>query len=259
MEIKITKTLQQPMFEMKEEHFHTNCDEIFYLCSGSRRFFVGCTIYTLNAGDLMYIPSGCLHRTAYNDKNAAERIVMTFSDDVSPYLKDFHKERMFHLKDCPEVEKILESIIHEENSMSEYSEQMQRHLINILVIILLRKSAAVTENVRDEMSDDEQIQRTAEYISVHFHEKFTLDRAAEYAGFSRTYFSQKFKAVTGFGFNDYLTAVRLRHAVDLLLNTDMSITETAYSCGFNDSNYFGGVFRRHFGVPPREYRRRYKE
>lgn len=252
---------------MAQEHFHTDCDEIFYLCSGSRRFFVGCTVYTLNAGDMMYIPAGCLHRTAYNDDKSAERVVLTFSDDVSPYLKEFNKERLFHLQSMTgETERILDEILIEGTDKRAGYEQIQRHLINLLILKLLRRPEAREESKTDAelsenelLSDDLRIQRTAQYISAHFKERFTLDRAAEYAGFSRTYFSQKFKSVTGFGFNDYLTAVRLRHAVDLLVNTDLSITETAYSCGFNDSNYFGGVFRRHFGVPPREYRRKYKE
>lgn len=42
----------------------------------------------------------------------------------------------------------------------------------------------------------------------------------------------------------------------MLLNTGFSITEIAYSSGFNDSNYFGDVFKRIKGVSPLQYRKR---
>ncbi len=260
MSITITKTLQYPMFKMEEEHFHIGRDEVFYLCSGSRRFFAGCTIYTMNAGDLMYVPSGCLHRTEYNDCRSAERFVLTFPDNLTPHSKNFQRETLFHTVENSEISELLEGIFSEKENPTEYSEEIQTLLINILVIKLLRIPPALSHPAQNKFSpNDEQIQLTAKYISKHFQEKFTLEHAAEYAGFSRTYFSQKFKAVTGFGFNDYLTAVRLRNAVKLLVTTDLSITKTAYYCGFNDSNYFGGVFKRQFGMTPREYRKKYKK
>ena len=50
--------------------------------------------------------------------------------------------------------------------------------------------------------------------------------------------------------------MRIKHACDMLLNTGFSITEIAYSSGFNDSNYFGDVFKRIKGVSPLQYRKR---
>lgn len=260
MSITITKMLQYPMFKMKEEHFHIGRDEVFYLCSGSRRFFVGCTIYTMSAGDLMYIPSGCLHRTEYNDCCSAERVVLTFPDNLIPHSENFQRETLFHTMKNPEISELLDEIFLEKENPDEYSEEMQMLLIRRLIIKLLRIPPANSPCTSNKFFPaDEQIQLTAKYINNHFQEKLTLECAADYAGFSRTYFSQKFKAVTGFGFNDYLTAVRLRSSVKLLVTTDLSITEIAYSCGFNDSNYFGGVFKRKFGITPREYRKKYNK
>ena len=46
-----------------------------------------------------------------------------------------------------------------------------------------------------------------------------------------SYFSKKFKAVNGFGFKEYLNTIRINHSEQLLLETDMSITEIALECG----------------------------
>ena len=72
---------------------------------------------------------------------------------------------------------------------------------------------------------------------------------------SRSYLSKKFKAVTGFGFKEYIVNVRIKNACRLLLETNKSITDIAFECGFNDSNYFGDSFRKIKGISPRKYRK----
>jgi YesN/AraC family two-component response regulator len=72
---------------------------------------------------------------------------------------------------------------------------------------------------------------------------------------SPAYCSRKFKSVTGFGFKEYLTNIRIREASRLLLTTSKSITEIAEACGFGDGNYFGDAFKKIKGVPPRVFRK----
>ena len=57
------------------------------------------------------------------------------------------------------------------------------------------------------------------------------------------------------GFNEYLTAVRLELAKKLLRGYEMKIKEIAHHCGFEDSNYFCRIFRKHTARSPSEYRR----
>ena len=42
---------------------------------------------------------------------------------------------------------------------------------------------------------------------------------------------------------------------ELLLETNKSITDIAFECGFNDSNYFGDAFRKAKGISPHKYRK----
>lgn len=80
----------------------------------------------------------------------------------------------------------------------------------------------------------------------------TADIAA--AGFSPNYLSRKFREAAGIGIHEYLAFTRLQHAAAELISTDDTITQIALRCGFSDSNYFKDVFKKKYGVTPREYR-----
>jgi AraC-like DNA-binding protein len=65
--------------------------------------------------------------------------------------------------------------------------------------------------------------------------------------------SRTFKKETGFGFSEYLNLYRLKRA-DMLLRErrDMRVVDVAMQCGFNDSNYFSKVYKKMFGVSPKQ-------
>lgn len=70
------------------------------------------------------------------------------------------------------------------------------------------------------------------------------------------YLGQTIEQQCGKTFRELLQEYRIEKAKVLLSVGEYSVTETAFGCGFNDSNYFSTVFRKRVGVSPREYRRR---
>lgn len=69
---------------------------------------------------------------------------------------------------------------------------------------------------------------------------------------SHSTFYRKIKALTGISGNEYVRKIRLNHASRMLSN-GYSVSETAYSCGFNDIVYFRKCFKNEFGVSPSQY------
>ena len=69
------------------------------------------------------------------------------------------------------------------------------------------------------------------------------------------YFSSYFKKQTGRNFKDFLNAVRLNHALELLVGTDLRSYEIAEEVGFKDSRYFTELFSRAYGRTPTAYRK----
>lgn len=77
---------------------------------------------------------------------------------------------------------------------------------------------------------------------------------AEKAGISRDYFSKVFRNVTGTNYSKWLNMIRLEKAIELMAESQMSLTEVAMSSGFQSISSFNRVFREEKRMAPGEYR-----
>ncbi len=94
------------------------------------------------------------------------------------------------------------------------------------------------------------------YIHEHYRDPISREDIARHIGVSEGYLSRCFTQETGLSLIQYLTRYRIQQARQLLVSSDMTVTEIALEVGFSDSNYFSRVFRREVGVSPLTYRRR---
>lgn len=92
------------------------------------------------------------------------------------------------------------------------------------------------------------------YIEANYASTLTLDQIAEYSGFSKSGINALFRRHTGMPPIDYLIRIRLEKAACLLSDPFLSITQIAFSVGFNDSNYFTRQFKKKYKCSPRQYR-----
>ncbi len=95
-------------------------------------------------------------------------------------------------------------------------------------------------------------------LEEHFDQPMTVEQLARIAGMPRRSFLRAFREATGQTPINYLLQLRISRAAELLGLTDESITEIAFRCGFEDSNYFTRQFRRVREMTPREYRQRHR-
>ena len=93
-------------------------------------------------------------------------------------------------------------------------------------------------------------------LNTEYNKNLTIGDIAANCHCSESHISHLFKQKSGMTINQYLTDIRIKKAKALLADTDMSIFDTAYSCGFSDANYFISVFRKKVGLPPERYRKR---
>jgi AraC-like DNA-binding protein len=84
----------------------------------------------------------------------------------------------------------------------------------------------------------------------------TTEMLARELNVSRTKLHRKIKTASGMPSADWIRMVRLHKAAQLLGMKERSVSEIAYTVGFDDSSYFSKSFRRQYGVTPSEYRKK---
>ena len=85
--------------------------------------------------------------------------------------------------------------------------------------------------------------------------EFKLDTYAPALGLGRTTFYSKLKSIVGCSPNEYVRLLRMKRAAELLITSDINISEAGYQVGINDPFYFSKCFKNTFGKSPSQYRK----
>lgn len=263
---EISRVVRGTEFCMPHSHYH-EFYELYYLMSGHCRMFVGHSLCHMEAGDLLLMPPGTIHRATYPKESDSERFAVSFDPDLlKPLLTVWDGQKFSFTFDNrqlqipilvrPQMELLLEKIQEEKETGSKdplSSFLAKNHFYEMLVTAgrygVPRKQGETGET-------EKSIQEAARYISQNYEKSLSLEDLAEMVHMTPTYFSRRFRQVTGFGFKEYVVSTRIAQAEKLLAHTHMSVTEIGVACGFEDGNYFGDCFRKRKGISPREYRRR---
>ena len=99
------------------------------------------------------------------------------------------------------------------------------------------------------------IQTIVSYIDFHYDEDLSLNFFTEMCHLTKTYLSNLFKKETGTTLTDYIHTVRMRKALTFLNGTSLSIQTIASVCGYSDLNYFIRIFKRRYGLSPKQYQK----
>lgn len=102
------------------------------------------------------------------------------------------------------------------------------------------------------------INQVMTYLAAHLDEKLTESDLARYAGMQPSAFSRFFRRHTDVPFVQYLSRLRINRASELLISSDMLITDVCYSCGFNNVSNFNRQFLEQKCMPPSRFRRYYR-
>ena len=242
-------------FVMHQAHFH-NKHELYFLEKGKTTYMVGSDIYVLQPGDIAFAPKGSFHKTVISE--VSERLLLVFDDDFvgSDYLcyLDELKNNNFARISSDRlyiIREIFHRIERENRHRSEGYLEMERLYLRQMLILISRYRLPENRTALNESYL--LIQDAATYIGQNYHTDLSLTSLAQKYALSRSHFSKLFKEVTGVGLNEYISITRIAAAEKLLAQKNLSITEVAAACGFNDSNYFASVFKRLKGITPKKY------
>ncbi|MBO7214296.1 MAG: helix-turn-helix transcriptional regulator [Clostridia bacterium] len=239
-------------------HYHSLI-EIYYMKRGKCNYFIDDKSYKVEAGDLVFIPSGIIHKTTY-DTEFHDRWLINCSEFFIPESVLSEIKTLPHVfrrsQVTAECERVMQKIDFEYKKSDEYSVDALKGLTYELIFLLVRNAKTQAENP----SGSAFIERAVKYIQENYHGEITLSGVAETFAVSPEHLSRTFKKETGFCFSEYLTLFRLQKAEYMLKNEPgRSVNGVAFACGFNDSNYFSYKFKKTYGVSPKKILQKHKK
>lgn len=254
-EILIEYAKRRTAWNMPALHFHDHY-EIYYLLEGARTYFIDHRQYNVKKGDVVLLYKKVLHKTTIRETKAHSRLALYFTDSplpavLQPFLPTLFSCRVLTPapRESQRIKTLFFSLLEAQQSRAAYQQELLRCRLTELLVGLIE-----TGNQQPREADD-FVSQAAAYLKRRLSEPVTLSSAASHFSFSPSHFSRRFKAEAGVGFHEYLTNLRMQRAAVLLEETNLSITEIAARCGYQDSNYFSAVFCRCYQKPPRVYRR----
>ena len=176
----------------------------------------------------------------------------------------------------PEIELLPEQIICEEDGI--YSSGGAYSILNFMLYLIERlfgRETAIwcsklSEIEFDRLSQqefivfsgqkehgDEAVLKAQEYIESHYTEKISIDSIAHQLRLNGRSFLRRFKKATANTPLEYLQRVRVEAAKRHFESTTKTVSEVMYSLGYNDEKAFRAVFKKHVGVSPMAYQRKY--
>ena len=110
------------------------------------------------------------------------------------------------------------------------------------------------DEVQMKSPDDKLLERIMQVINKNIsNADLSVDFIADEVGISRVHLHRKMKELTGQTPHDFIRNIRLKQAANLLANQNVNITEVMYACGFNNAASFSTIFKKFYGMSPREY------
>lgn len=240
---------------MPDMHAHPSY-EIFYLTSGSRKFFVGDKYYQLKVGDFACIPLGAQHKTG---GDYGQRLLINFSQAfIDNYLtKDGQKvlltcfEKVF-LRPALEQQNVILELFNSLKTAYE-TEDFSAISQTLFKLFIILSDAKTPKN--EQSFAIKQLHSAMQYVKNNFEHITCLDDVANALFISKYYICHLFSKFLEVPFNEYLTQTRLENAKNYLKTSNLSVCQIALKCGFNSSAYFSAVFKKYFNVTPVNFRK----
>ena len=252
-------------------HWHKYL-EISYVVEGNFYVSADGITHTVNKGDIVIINSDSIHGY-FNVTQDTHIIMILFGPELFDQLlvdiRDSRNESLIFNRKVlitqtqdekvhRKMVKLIYELRHEYNNKIEgYRLAIKKIFYEIALLILreipAKQNSTKTNNIVN--TNFSALERVFSFLHEHYDDpEITLENASDAAHLSKFYFSRFFRERTGMTFHTYLSRLRVNRVQELLCETDMTITEIAYNCGFTSLKTFNRIFKMYTGVSPLLFR-----
>lgn len=236
-------------------HWHRSI-ELLVSFEGHNCISIGRNDFVFTADDWTIINSSELHSSRYlstTDTFKGISIIISL-----PYVETWiGKNIFFHTPSDPSVTKKIQAaalaVYNLDETESLYPLKLMSHILELMLI--LGEYCVKKDVVYKIPFNEAQSKGTAflNYIEENYSRELSLNDIAEHFQYTPSYFSRFFKETVGVNYYAYLNYVRVHHAAQMLLTTDVTLTDCALSTGFPNVKSFISMFKRIHGCTPKAF------
>lgn len=243
---------------IRQKHWHRSI-EIFAVFDGEMEFYLNDEKYPLHPGEFMLVNSNELHSIYAPKKNETLVIQIPLATFERYYTDDgfIYFSHSSRIQD-EEVMGLFEEMYRvyaEKKAGYDYKVQSLYYRLLYLLVSKYRKTDMDAEKIRANKKLN-KLSTITDYMKQNYSKELSLESLARIFNYSPTYLSRMFRKYAQMSYKTYLDDLRLRHAYNDLVNTDLSIGMIAEKNGFAGSKAFARVFKERYGVLPSEYRKK---
>lgn len=237
--------------------------ELIRVRSGTSNITVNNQEFLLNEGDLLLCQSGSIHFSdSLKAKNSLEFIlfnpalVQSRAEPLKLTTQHFTAETLKTHDMLYATEKLFNEISIELSEHNAFYEKIVQNSLKTFLYKLQRYFPVILqEETTFSIKNSPFISDALSYMEAHLSDELTLEEVAASVNVESGYFSRVFKKYTGLNFVKYRNLLRIDTAIKQLQETDKSISDIAFDCGFQNIRTFNRVFSQYTQKSPTEFRR----
>lgn len=220
--------------------------DLTFVVEGKSIYYVNGHPYTVEPGDVIYIPMGSVREAHTFKENPMHSYAFNFNWLPSGSPVPLPLQTVTKNVITNEILGYIRQFTHV--WLSRQPGYMMKS--RALFMLIIHRLMTICDKSVIDIHTDQRVNKVMEYITEHFQEDLDSTQLAKLVNLNPVYFGKLFKKNTGQSFKEYLNMVRVNHAEMLLSTGGFTVTEVADRCGFHDVSYFSNVFKAIKGIPP---------
>jgi len=242
-------------------HFHSNCMEIIFCYSGSQSYEVNQQLYHLKGGDVFMIFPNELHSTNHEpEEKGTIYWLQLYIDSTNKHFlglnegeSHFIMEKLMTIpnrcfkaesKQCYSIFEKLIFLAENERNV-EQTLRIKQLLYQFLFLLI------DTSTNQQIISTDNRTLKINKFINDNLHKSLSIKTLADYLFLSESRFKSWFKEEFGMPAIEYCQRERIDKSIQLYRNNkNMSISDIAYTLGFQSPQHFSSLFKKFKGISP---------
>jgi len=241
-------------------HMHNNQLELHYVVEGNQKFYIKSKEFSLTGNDMFVTSPNVPHSSGISLMTMREvywmHIDMNLTENflgLNAINGSFLRKKLESLQNTVYAGN-SEATKYIKNAFNDLSSTDRGLQISGYGNLLCFFQEAITFALKDGKKMEENIKATMNYITENIYNNISLDTLSQLSSLSVSRFKYKFKQQVGISPRGYINTLKIEESKKLL-EKGYSITDVAFTLGFNTSTYFATVFKQYTTISPSDFQK----